>query len=154
MVASPTPRTYVLDTNLYVRALRDREARRQLLEFLDNTAGRVRLHAVVTMELRSGARTALQREALDALVAAHDARGRVIVPGTAAYDEAGRVLAQLAAKERLDLAALRASFRLDVLLATSCREAHVTLVTANHADFARIARHLRGFGVTAPWPSG
>lgn len=147
------PSLYAIDTNVYIGALRDREQRRELGEFLLRAGRRVRLHPVVTMELRAGARTAAQRVALGALVAAHASRDRGLVPSADAYDEAGRVLADLATKERFDPGAAAPSFRADVLLATSCREAGATLVTANHADFARIARHLRGLRVAAPWPA-
>ena len=42
----------------------------------------------------------------------------------------------------------------DALLAASCRESGMTLVSANPRDFRRIADVLAGFDWTAPWPSG
>ena len=39
-----------------------------------------------------------------------------------------------------------------MLLAPSCRESGVVLVTANTRDFARIAR-LAAFDFVAPWPA-
>lgn len=41
----------------------------------------------------------------------------------------------------------------DVLLAVSCREAGVTLVTANLDDFERI-RQVERFHFVPPWPDG
>ena len=143
---------YAIDTNLYIHAVRDPQARLALTQFLLRVGPRIRLHAVVAMELRAGARTAAQHAELAALVAPYVQRGRVVVPTLQAYEQAGRVLAELAAKERFDARVAPPSFASDVLLATSCREAGVTLVTANHGDFARIKRHLRGFRAAPPWP--
>jgi predicted nucleic acid-binding protein len=39
-----------------------------------------------------------------------------------------------------------------VLIAASCREHDVVLVTAHHRDFTAIARHLRGFRAVSHWP--
>lgn len=50
--------------------------------------------------------------------------------------------AALAARERTTAAAPLTN---DVILASSCREAGVTLVTGNPRDFAAIQRHLHGF---------
>jgi len=52
----------------------------------------------------------------------------------------------------VDRSKLPRSFVNDVLIAASCAEAGVTLVTDNARDFARIGAVLR-FGVTAPWPA-
>ncbi|HEX6535017.1 MAG TPA: PIN domain-containing protein [Gemmatimonadaceae bacterium] len=143
---------YALDTNVYIRALRDGRALLELERFLLRVGPRARLHAVVAMELRAGARTPPRAAALADLVDAYAARDRLIVPSFDAWMQAGRVLADLAVRERFDAAAARPSFVNDVVIAASCREAGVTLVTESHADFARIRRRLRGFTVTAPWP--
>ena len=145
------PRLYALDTNLYIRALRDRDARRELAQFLGRVGSGIRLHAVVAMELRAGARTPIQRAELNSLIAADAMRDRGVTPSFEAYQEAGRVIADLAVKERFDATAVP-SFVNDTLIAASCREAGVTLVTANQSDFARIARHLRDFRASPPWP--
>ena len=72
------PRLYALDTNLYIRALRDRDARRELAQFLGRVGSGVRLHAVVAMELRAGARTPSQQAELNSLIAADATRDRVV----------------------------------------------------------------------------
>lgn len=145
------PELFALDTNLYIGALRDPDVRQELDRFLGRVGSRIRLHAVVAMELRAGARMPSQRAAVVSLTASDISRNRLLVPSFDAYEQAGRIIADLAVKERFDGGAMP-SFANDVVLATSCREAGVTLVTANHADFARIGRHLRGFRVAAPWP--
>jgi hypothetical protein len=50
------------------------------------------LSAVVTMELRVGARTLPARRAVDHLVRGYEAGGRQIAPGRALPDAAGRTL--------------------------------------------------------------
>ncbi|MBA3888990.1 MAG: type II toxin-antitoxin system VapC family toxin [Gemmatimonadaceae bacterium] len=147
------PEIFALDTNLYIGALRGDEVRQELGRFLGRVGPRMRLHAVVAMELRAGARTPAQRAAVVSLTAADISRDRVVTPSLDAYVQAGRVIADLAVKERFDAGAAP-SFANDVLIATACREVGVTLVTANHGDFTRIGRHLRGFRVAAPWPAG
>lgn len=144
---------YALDTNVYIHALRDPAALAALKRFLLRTGLRVRVPGIVAMALRAGALTPAQEQRVEALIGAHASRGRTIAPSFAACVQAGRVLADLARHERMPVADAPRSLVADVLLAASCREADVTLVTGNHGDFARIARHLRGFRCTAPWPS-
>lgn len=137
-----------LDTNVYIAALRSTERLVQLKRFLIRTGLRIRLSAVVALELRAGARTAPQLAALRDLITAHVTRDRVLVPSFEAYDESGRVLAALATRGAVDLARA-GSLVNDVLLATSCREAGVRLVTESVRDFANVQRHLRGFRYVA-----
>lgn len=144
---------YAIDTNLYIKALRNADELARLKRFLLLAGDRVRMHGVVALELRAGARTAGHEAAVEALLAPYGARGRVIAPSFEAFVHAGRVLADLVAHERLVLATAPASLRYDVLLAASCREAAVTLITENFRDFTRIKRHLRGFEVAEAWPS-
>jgi hypothetical protein len=68
------------------------------------------------------------------------------------WDLSGDVLAALVKSEGLDLGRVSKSFGNDVLLALSCREAGVVLVTDNGRDFERIARVAR-FDFTDPWPT-
>ena len=146
-------RLYALDTNLYVRAFRDARELAALKRFLLRVGARVVLPAVVAVELRAGARAAAHEAAVDGLVAPYAERRRVLVPSFGAFLQAGRVLADLVRHERLVLADAPRSLTGDALLAAACREAGVVLVTDNHADFARIKRHLRGFRFEQPWPT-
>lgn len=135
---------FAFDTSVYIRAQRDRDAREALDRFRFRIGPRVRLLSVVAMELRAGARTTELRAAVTSLMEAHAVRGLYRAPGGAAYVEAGRVIADLAVKERFHVASAAPSFTLDALIAAACREAGATLVTWDLGDFARIARHLRG----------
>ena len=74
--------------------------------------------------------------------APYEQRGRVFAPGYSTWKAAGSVAARF--RERLTR-----SFYSDILIAASCREHGVTLVTRNVGDFERIARVLP-FAFTAP----
>ena len=139
---------YALDTNVYIRALRSGDRLAALKRFILKTGTRVRLSAVVALELRAGARTSAQSQAVSDLVASYESRSRVIVPTLAAYVESGRLLATVGRQGGADVSR-SGSFVNDVLIATSCREAQVQLVTENSRDFAMLQRHLRGFRFVA-----
>jgi predicted nucleic acid-binding protein len=139
---------WALDTNVYIGALRDRDRLARLKRFLIRAGTRLRVSGVVALELRAGARTAGQETAVNDLIAAYVTRDRGIVPSLSAYVEGGRVLAALGAREGVDVSRA-GSLVNDVLIATSCREAGVQLVTGNASDFALIQRYLRGFRFVA-----
>lgn len=102
-------------------------------------------------ELRAGAR-ASELEALRALVfAPFERRGRLFTPSHDAWKRAGATLSALAEQEGLELRNVSRGFVDDVMLAASCREAGIVLVTANVRDFTRIAR-VAPFDFVAPWP--
>ena len=135
---------YALDTNVYIRALRVRDSMVALRGFLLRVGLRLRMNAVVAQELRAGAVTPAHEALVDDLLAAYSSRERVIVPSFVSHVEAGRVLAALHRSEGVEVSRA-GSLVNDVLLATSCREAGVCLVTENLSDFAAAQRHLRGF---------
>ena len=73
-----------------------------------------------------------------------------MTPSYEAWKDAGRVLAELIAPK--SWATVSRSFVNDVLLAMSCRESGLVLVTKNLADCARIAA-VRSFDFVPPWPT-
>ena len=86
---------YVLDTNVYIDALRSPDEANALKRFLVVMLPSTWLSAVVMLELRAGARSREQATALeDGLFRAYAKRGRVLVPKAGAFQEAGRVLAR------------------------------------------------------------
>jgi predicted nucleic acid-binding protein len=119
---------YALDANVYIRALRDRDRLSLLKRFLIRSGMRVRVNAVVALELQAGARTPSQERAVSDLVESYVARHRVIVPSFEAYRQGGRVLAALAVREGMDTSR-SGSLVNDVMIATSCREAGIKLIT-------------------------
>lgn len=127
----------MLDTNVYIKALRNANELALLRRFLLRVGMRLRVNAVVAMELRMGARTEAQADAVDALMRPYSERDRVIVPSFEAYLHAGRVVSALKDAS--------GSLINDALLAASCREQEVMLITENARDFSAIQRHLRGF---------
>lgn len=146
-------RRYVLDTNLFIRAFRDPAANAELQRFHQVFAPFELLSAVVAQELRAGVRSTpsrrlLERHVLDPFVR----RDRVVTPSTGAWHESGDLLAGMAVDEGLDVSRVSKAFGNDVLLALSCREAGVVLVTDNDRDFERIRRRVR-FAFVGPWPS-
>jgi predicted nucleic acid-binding protein len=138
------PQRIALDTNIYIHALRQPDRLAALKRFLRQAGDRVRLHAVVALELRAGARDDAQLAAVEQLVRPYAENDRIVVPSFEAFLQAGRVLAAVAARERMPLAEAPRSLN-DVLIATSCREADTVLITENARDFAAIQRHVRGF---------
>ena len=146
-------RKYVLDTNLFIRAFREPAANAELQRFHFLFAPFEFLSAVVAQELLAGTHTPadlrkLQRRVLNVFAR----RGRIVAPSARAWEQSGIVLADLVRREGLELHRLSKAFGNDVLLALSCREAGLVLVTDNGRDFARIAR-IRNLEFTEPWPA-
>jgi predicted nucleic acid-binding protein len=147
-------RKYVLDTQLFIDAFRDSAANEALQRFHRAFAPFEYFSVVVAQELRAGVtrtqdRKALERNVLDVF----ERSGRMFAPSASAWHRSGDLLADMARKERLEIAHLSKSFANDVLLALSCREAGCVLVTENERDFQRIRRHVP-FDYAGPWPGG
>jgi predicted nucleic acid-binding protein len=126
----------VLDTNLYIGWLNQ-----GMHEDLMMGRGLIRyLSAVVHMELRVGATMLPARRALDQLVRAYKAGGRIVPPSAEVFDQAGRVLQRL---REAGLEVRRASLVNDVLIALTARAIGATLFTADR-DYEAI-RSILGF---------
>jgi predicted nucleic acid-binding protein len=144
---------YVLDTNLIIEGLRNREAQAKLVQFHNLFAPFEYLSAIVVQELKAGARSkkdlqTIEKHILEPFVR----RGRLIAPSFGAWERSGEALCALALEEGLELPSVSKSFGNDLLLALSCREAGITLVTQNVRDFTRI-RRIVPFRFVAPWPA-
>lgn len=142
-------RRYVIDTNLYIDALRSETGRAALTAFHESFTPFLHLSAVVVQELRAGVPARATAKFETAMFGPYERRGRLITPSYAAWKEAGRVLAELVTPA--NWRTVSRSFVNDVLLAISCREAGAVLVTANTADFSRIAAAC-SFEFVPPWP--
>jgi predicted nucleic acid-binding protein len=145
-------RKYALDTNLFIEGLRDEETNAQLLQFHAAFAPFEYLHSVVVQELRAGVKDngglrRLERHILSPFIG----RGRLITPSFQAWKRSGDVLRELTRKHALESSRVSKSFGNDILLATSCRESGVVLVTDNIRDFQRI-HQVFSFDFVAPWP--
>ncbi len=143
----------MLDTNLYIDALRDPTKELALEAFLERNAPMTYMSAVVMQELRAGAVTDVQARALqDGIFDAFERRSRIAAPSALAFKECGRILAALFRQDGVPYKARPRSLVNDILIAITCRENGFTLLTAD-GDFKTIRSHLRGFAYLPPWPA-
>jgi predicted nucleic acid-binding protein len=144
---------YTLDTNIFIDGFRNEEAQLEVLAFLNRALPFTYLSAVVIQELAAGARTPeVARNVQRGVFEPFERRGRVFPPSSAAFAESGRVLAAVAAREGWQLLHDKPSLFNDALIAASCREQGITLITKD-SDFKRLAPFVKGFRYAAPWPS-
>ncbi len=144
---------YTFDTNIFIDGFRSEEGQVEVFAFLSRALPFTYLSAVVMQELAAGARTAqAARDVQQGVFEPFERRRRVFLPSSAAFAESGRVLAALAAREGWQLFDEKPSLLNDALIATSCREQGITLVTKD-ADFKRLAPFVKGFRYSAPWPA-
>ena len=144
---------YALDTNLFVDAFRDATAEAALLRFLYHALPLTFLSAVVMQELAAGARTPAQARELERSVfRPFVRRERVFAPTTTAFVQSGRLLAQVATREGRAAIHENPSLLNDALLAASCRERGITLITRD-ADFDRLRPFLGRWQYLPPWPA-
>lgn len=145
---------YVVDTQLFIDALRDETALERFKQFRAAFAPFEYLSVIVAQELRAGIRTTAERKTLERhVLGSFERTGRTITPTANAWHRSGDVLAAMARGEGLELARLSKAFANDVLLALSCRESGCVLVTKNVRDFARI-RRFAAFEFLKAWPPG
>jgi predicted nucleic acid-binding protein len=143
---------YVLDTNLYVQAFRDREKAAGLERFYAAYTRQSYLSSIVLHELLAGANTPEKARQIDQEIARPFKRtARLIAPIHADWESSAAVLARMGREEGLEIGRTPKSLVNDVLLAASCRTAGVALVTDNRGDFERIRGFLR-FDFVLPWP--
>lgn len=143
---------FILDTHLFIDGMRDEAAKHSLEQFHRRFAPFEYFSVIVAQELRSGARTAEARRALERyLLTPFERAARIVAPSPAAWHRSGDAMAEMARAEGFEIARLTKSFANDILLAISCREAGCVLVTANSKDFERIRRFVP-FSFVPPWP--
>jgi predicted nucleic acid-binding protein len=143
-------RQFAVDTSLYVDALRTESGKAALNAFHASFAPFIQLSAVVVQELRAGARDRATAALESNIFAPFERRDRVFAPSYSAWKECGRVLTELVGPK--DWRSVTRSFVNDTLLAMSCREAGVVLVTSNVSDLRRIAS-VRSFDFVPAWPA-
>ena len=131
----------MLDTNVWIRAFRDPEANRALEAFHLVHGPSEYMSSVVAHELRAGVNTSADRHKLERQILDRFERvNRVITPSDSAWQRAGDVFATLRRQDGRDVSRTSKSFGNDVLLAVSCREVGMVLVTDNRRDFDRIRK--------------
>lgn len=144
---------YALDTNIFIDGFRNEEAQADVFAFLNRALPFTYLSAVVMQELAAGARsTQAARDVQRGVFEPFDRRRRVFAPSNAAFAQSGRVFAALAAREGWPPLDDNPSLLNDALIAVSCREQGITLITKD-GDFKRLSPLVRGFHYAAPWPA-
>jgi predicted nucleic acid-binding protein len=143
---------FVLDTNVYIAGDRDTGWAEELARFSSAFLPSIHFHSVVAQELLAGAVNARRRRLVEeSLVNPFERRGRVVTPTFAAWKDAGRVVSQLVERKLISAGGFKRSFLNDCLLATSCREKGLCLITLNRSDFDLIDEVYR-FDYLEPWP--
>lgn len=143
---------YALDTNVFVDGFRSDESQAEVLAFLKGALPFTYLSAVVMQELAAGARTTeAAREVQQGVFEPFERRRRVFAPSAGAFAESGRALAAVARREGWQIVDDNPSLLNDALIAASCREQGITLITKD-GDFKRLAPFIKGFRHAAPWP--
>lgn len=145
-------RKYALDTNCYIDASRNAADLAALQDFAARAAPGLHVSSVVAAELLAGARSAKDRKMLEERVLGPFVRhSRVLTPGAAAWESLARTMASLHERDGLQLSQVSRAFAFDVLLAYSCKEHGVVLVTSNERDMVRI-RRVFTFDFVQPYP--
>ncbi len=153
----PTPSTsvpkYVIDSNVYIAAFRDPSKAAELKQFLAGSLSFTYFLAIVALDLRAGVQTRDQLAAFDEIIGPFARRGRFIAPSADAYTEGGRILAELRRRDNVRAGDTTSSFINDVMIAVTCRENGLTLITNNASDFTLVRGPLRSFAFVPPWPT-
>jgi predicted nucleic acid-binding protein len=143
---------YAFDSNLYIRGYRDAAYAARLEQFFAANAYRCYLSVVVLHELLVGAsKPAKAAEIHHDLARPFDRTGRRFAPSPRAWIRAGEAIAELARAHGLNLRGMPRSLVNDALIAASCLENGITLITENTRDFEQIAKVLP-VEFTSPWP--
>ena len=143
---------FLLDTNVYIRAWRSSEAAEQLDRFSRRYVAATHLSSVVFHELLLGANNpAMARDLVSRLAGPFTRTKRLVVPSHGAWRRAAEIVAQMAWDDGLNRSTLPRGFVNDVLIAASCRENGLTLITENMRDFQRIRQRMP-FEYVTSWP--
>ncbi|HEX5438505.1 MAG TPA: type II toxin-antitoxin system VapC family toxin [Gemmatimonadaceae bacterium] len=131
---------FLLDTNLYIRALTDPAFGEFVEAFQQAALPRLWVSAVVVYEVVVGARDARHAAGWERwLMRPFRTRSRILVPEQSTWSIAADIRRRLRDAGGYDGSLARASFQNDLLIAATCREVGATLITANTRDFRIIA---------------
>jgi predicted nucleic acid-binding protein len=142
---------YALDTNLYIRAFRDSQGGAELRTFYSAHTPATYLSSVVLHELAIGVVSRDSAKQVEEVARPFEDVARIITPSHLAWRRSGAALSEIAKKNGLDRSRMPRSLVNDVLIAASCHEAGVTLVTDNSRDF-KLFQSVLAFDFVPPWP--
>lgn len=144
---------FVLDTNVFIAAIRSAEARRELAAWQRSMAPHIYQHAVVVSEILAGARDMATRTRWhERWIAPAERLNRVLTPGYRAWTRASRIVTRLVEAGHLSPGGVKPSFFNDCLIAATAREHGYTVVTHNATDFKKIAHVEPGVQWVRPFP--
>jgi len=129
-------RPVLLDTSLYISALRRRDVSVLSLRRLGADSP-LWLSAVVLEELYAGT-SAEDRNLIERLEREFDKLGRILLPALSDWAETGRLLSRLGAKYGYEEIG-RGRLTNDALIAMSARRQGITVITANERDYGLLA---------------
>lgn len=132
---------------------RDASFGAELVQFAGSFLPQIYLHAVVVQELATAINVQARRQLDRQIIQPFERRGRLVVPSYAAWKRSGEIIADLVERKVLSPGGVLRSFMNDVLLAVSCRENGLTIVTLNETEFRLIAT-VEEVHFEAPWPRG
>jgi predicted nucleic acid-binding protein len=140
---------FALDTNIFIDGFRSEDAQAEVFAFLRRALPFTYLSAVVMQELAAGARTSeAARHVQQGVFDPFERRRRIFAPSAAAFVASGRALAAVAEREGWQLLNQNPSLLNDALIAASCCEQGITLITKD-GDFQRLAPFVKGFRYVA-----
>lgn len=144
---------FVIDTNVYIQAIRSAEVRAKLAAWQRTMAPHIWQHSVVASELLVGARDeeTWHRWHERWIVPAERVR-RIFVPTYGTWLRASQIISRLTDAGRISAGGVKPSFFNDCLLAASSREHGYVIVTHNREDFELIALVEPGVRTSAPFP--
>jgi len=142
---------FAIDTNLYIRAFRNPTDEERMDDFYQRCTPSLFICSVVLHELEVGGTSRSVVDWVDETTRPVIRSRRVVTPSHAAWREAGSAINRLALAHRIDRRTIARSLVNDVLIAATCRESGVTLITDNNRDFATIHTVLP-FDFVPPWP--
>jgi len=132
---------FVLDTNIFIEAIRSPKARAALAEWQRARAPHLWQHSVVVSELLVGAKDeASWNRWHERWVAPAERVHRIVVPGYGAWLRASRIIARLSEAGWIRPGSIKPSFYNDCLLAATARDHGHMIVTHNHEDFSLIGQ--------------
>lgn len=144
---------FVLDTNIFIEALRSPEARVELAEWQRAMAPHLWQHAVVVSELLVGAKDeATWGRWHDRWVVPAERVRRIVVPGYGDWLRASRIISKLTESGWISVGGVKSSFYNDCLLAATARDHGHVIVTHNHEDFDLIGRVESQLRTVPPFP--
>ncbi|MEX2465260.1 MAG: type II toxin-antitoxin system VapC family toxin [Gemmatimonadota bacterium] len=144
---------FVLDTNVFIEAIRNEAARAELADWQRSMAPRIWHHSVVVAELLVGAKDdATWKRWHERWVVPAERVRRIVVPGYGTWLRASRIVSRLADRGVISLGGIKPTFFSDCLLAASAREHGHVIVTHNREDFELIARVEPGVRTSPPLP--